>query len=125
MGHGVTVSRAWPPTILSWLESCSSTSLPKDAHTCSVLSVIDTAEAECIAHYNIQWNLSKTTARGTFKTWSLLPGGLLIQGDLTGNSIPWSWFQWSSRTGGRLIRVVSLTGFTVQAHVVYGYSFIS
>ena len=55
--------------------------------------------------------LSKTT----FKTWSLLPGGLLIQGHLTENSIPWSWLQWSSRTGGRLIRVVALTGFTVES----------
>ena len=45
--------------------------------------------------------------------WSLLPGGRLVQGHSTGNSIPWSWFHWSSRTGGRLIRVVSLTGFTV------------
>ena len=63
-------------------------------------------------HYTV--NLSKTTtAQGTFKMWSLLPGGLLIQGHLTGNSIPWSWFQWSSRTDGRLIRVVALTGFTV------------
>ena len=62
----------------------------------------------------IQRNLSKTTSQGTFfRTWSLLPGGLLIQGHLIGNSIPWCWFQWSSRTGGRLIRVVALTGFTV------------
>ena len=65
----------------------------------------------------VQCNLSKTTAQGTFKTWSLLPGGLLIQGHLTGNSIPWSWLQWSSETGGRLIRVVALTGFTVCVHV--------
>ena len=39
-------------------------------------------------HVHVQWNLSKTTAQGTFKTRSLLPGGLLIQGHLTGNSIP-------------------------------------
>ena len=45
--------------------------------------------------------------------WSLLPDGLFIQGHLTGNSIPWSWFQWSFRTGGSLIRVVAVTGFTV------------
>ena len=65
--------------------------------------------------WEIQWDLSKTTvAHGTFKTWCLLPGGLLIQGYLTGNSIPWSCFQWSSRKGCRLIRVVALTGFTVH-----------
>ena len=63
----------------------------------------------------LQWNLSKTNAQRTFKTWSLLPGGLLIQGHLTGNSIPWSWFQWSSRTGGHLVRVIGLTGFTVSS----------
>ena len=62
----------------------------------------------------LQRNLRKTTARRTLKTWSLSPGGLInIQGHLTGNSIPWSWFQWSSRTGGRRIRVRVLTGSTV------------
>ena len=39
------------------------------------------------------------TAQGTLKTWCLLSGGLLIQGHLTGNSVPWSWLQWSSGTG--------------------------
>ena len=39
--------------------------------------------------------------------------GLLTQGHLAGNSIPWCWLQWSSRTGGRLIRVVALPDFTV------------
>ena len=54
--------------------------------------------------------LSKTTAaQGTFKMWSLLPGGLLIQGQLSGNSIPWSWFPWSSLTGGRLDRFYCIT----------------
>ena len=61
----------------------------------------------------IQWNLSKTTPQGTFKMRSLLPGGLLIQGHLTATSIFWCWFQWSSRTGGRLIRAVAFTGFSV------------
>ena len=38
---------------------------------------------------NIQLNLSKTTTQGASVTWSLLPGGLLIQGHLTGyNNIP-------------------------------------
>ena len=46
--------------------------------------------------------------------WSLLPGGRRIQGHLTGNDIPWSWLQWSSGTGGRLIPVVTLTGLLVQ-----------
>ena len=36
-----------------------------------------------------------------------------IQGQLTVSSTPWSWLQWFSRAGGRLIRVVALTGFTV------------
>ena len=57
----------------------------------------------------------KTTAQGTFKIWSLLPGVLLIQGHLTGKSIPWSSLQWSSGTGGRLIRVVAMTGFSVPS----------
>ena len=43
-------------------------------------------------------------------------GGLLIQCHLTGNSIPWSWLQWPSKTGGHLIRVLALTGFTVAWH---------
>ena len=47
--------------------------------------------------------------------WSLLPGGRLAQGYLTRNRVPWSWLQWPSRTGGRLTRVVALTGFTVLA----------
>ena len=56
--------------------------------------------------------LRRPTAQGTFNMWSLLPGGLRILGHLTGNSIPWSWLQWSSGTGGRLIRVLALTGYT-------------
>ena len=47
--------------------------------------------------------------------WSLLPGGLLIQGQLTGNKIPLSpgcSGPPGSRTGGHLFRVVALTGFT-------------
>ena len=61
----------------------------------------------------LQWNLSKTTAQGTFKTRSPLPRGLFIRRHLTGISIPWCWFQWSSSTGGRLIQVVALTDFTL------------
>ena len=40
--------------------------------------------------------------------WSLLPDGLLIQGRLAANSIPWSWLQWSSEASGGLVRVVAL-----------------
>ena len=36
--------------------------------------------------------------------------GLLIQGHLTGNSSPWSWLQWPSLTGGRLIRLYCMHG---------------
>ena len=58
--------------------------------------------------------------------WSLLSGGLLIQGQLTGNSIPWSWLQWSSRTGGRLIRAAALTAFTVLCYCTFpAWSFIA
>ena len=39
-----------------------------------------------------------------------------IQCHFIGNSIPWSWLQWSSGTGGRLIRVVALTGFIVYVY---------
>ena len=80
--------------------------------------------ASCFTAFRLQRNLSETTAQGTFKTWSPLPGGFLIQGHLTGNSTPWSWLQWSSGTGGRLIRVVALTGFiecAIQARM-HGYS---
>ena len=50
------------------------------------------------------------------QTCSLLPGGLLIRGHLTGNSIPSCWFQQSSRTGGRLFRVAALPGFAVTSY---------
>ena len=32
--------------------------------------------------------------------WSLFPGGLLVQGRLTANSIPWSQLLWSSKADG-------------------------
>ena len=85
-------------------------------------SVVLQASKTTFITYLLQWSLSKTTAHGTFKTWSLLPGGFPIQGHLTGNSITWSWFQWSSRTGSRLIRVVALTGFTTCICTMYSAS---
>ena len=49
---------------------------------------------------------SGSTCKPALTKWRFnnIPGGLLIQGHLTGNSIPGYWFQWSSRTGGRLDR---------------------